>query len=84
MRCAACHGEMTKVGIHFTQPATKCRMWPWKSQDTPFLALIILEHSRNLINGLAAKVLALNLLRDFDGRKALFAPLVGKRPPSRP
>jgi hypothetical protein len=54
-------------------------MWSWKSQGTPFRALIILEHSRTLINGLAAKVLALNLFRNFDGRKALFAPAVGKR-----
>ena len=70
--------------MHFTQPATRCRMWSWKSQGTPFRALIILEHSRSLINGLAVKVLVLNLLRNFDGRKALFAPPVGKRPPSRP
>ena len=75
---------MIKVGIQFTQPTTRCRMWSWKSQGTPFRALIILEHSRTLINGLAAKVLALNLLRNFDGRKALFALPVGKTPPSRP
>jgi hypothetical protein len=47
-------------------------MWSWKSQGTPFPALIILEHSRTLINGLAAKVLALNISLNFDGLKALF------------
>ena len=31
-------------------------MWSRKRQVTPFRALIILEHSRTLINGLAAKV----------------------------
>jgi len=71
------------VGMHFTQPTTRCRMWSWKSQGTPFRALIILEHSRTLINGLAAKVLALNLLRNFDGVKALFAPVVEKKRTSR-
>jgi len=49
-------------------------MWSWKSQDTPFRALIILEQSRILINGLAAKMLSLNILRNFDGLKAFFCP----------
>jgi hypothetical protein len=31
-----------------------------------------------LINGLAAKTLALNILRNFGGLKALFAPVVEK------
>ena len=35
------------------------------------------------MNGLAAKVLALNLLRNFDGVKALFAPAVEKKRTSR-
>jgi hypothetical protein len=59
-------------------------MWSWKGQGTPFRALIILEHSRALINGLAAKMLALNILRNFDGLKALFAPAVQKKLTSRP
>jgi hypothetical protein len=59
-------------------------MWSWKSEDTLFRALIIPKHSRTLIDGLAAKVLALNLLRNFDGQEALFALPVGKRPPSHP
>jgi hypothetical protein len=58
-------------------------MWSWKRQSTPFRALIILEHSSTLINGLAAKVLAFNLLRNFDGVKALFAPVVEKKRTSR-
>jgi len=76
--------NIPKLGMHFTQPATRCRMWSWKSQDTPFRALIILEHSRTLINGLAAKVLALNILRNFDGLQALFVPVVEKNLTSRP
>jgi hypothetical protein len=51
-------------------------MWPWKSQGTPFPALIILEHFRNLMNGLAAKPLALNISRKFDGPKVLAVPVV--------
>lgn len=65
--------------MHFTQPATRCRMWLWKSQGAPFRALIILEHFRNLINGLAAIMLALNISRNFDGLKGLFAPVVEKK-----
>ena len=65
--------------MHFTQPATRCRMWSWKSQDTPFRALIILEHFKNLINGLAAIMLALNISRNFGGLKDLFAPVVEKK-----
>jgi hypothetical protein len=59
-------------------------MWSWKSQDTLFRASIILEHSRILIIGLAAKVLALIILRNFDGLKALFAPVVGRKLINRP
>jgi hypothetical protein len=59
-------------------------MWSWKSQGTPFRALIILEHSRTLIDGLVAKMLALNILRNFAGLKALFAPAVQKKLTSRP
>jgi hypothetical protein len=59
-------------------------MWLWKSQGIPFPALIILEHSRILIDGLAAKMLALNILQNFDGRKALFAPVVEKKLTSPP
>jgi hypothetical protein len=59
-------------------------MWLWKSQGTPFRALIILERSKTLINGLAAKMLALNILRNFDGLKALFVPVVEKRLKSHP
>ena len=70
--------------MHFTQPATRCRMWSWKSQDIPFLALITLEHSRNLINGLAAIMLALNISRNFDGIKDLFAPVVEKKQTNLP
>jgi hypothetical protein len=69
--------------MHFTQPATRCRMWSWKSQGTPFWALIILEQCKTLINGLAAKLLALNILLNFDGLKALFAPAVRKKLTSR-
>jgi len=65
--------------MHFTQPATKCSMWLWKSQGTPFLALIILEHSRILIDGLAVKMLVLNILQNFDGRKASFCPGCGEK-----
>ena len=72
------------MGIQFTQPTTRCRMWSWKSQGTPFRALIILEHSRTLINGLAAIIIALNISRNFDGLKALFALVVGKKLTSRP
>jgi len=75
--------ELEKVGMHFTQPATRCSMWLWKSQGTPFRALIILEHSRILIDGLATKMLALNILRNFDGRKGSFAPVVEKKLTSR-
>ena len=81
--CQKFKGEIEKVGIQFTQPTTRCRMWSWKSQGTLFPALIILEHSRILTTGLAPKVLVLNLLRNFDGRKVLFARVVGKRPPNR-
>lgn len=49
----------------------------------PFRVLIFLEHSRTLINGLAAKVLALNILQNFDGLKALFAPVVEHKLTSR-
>ena len=59
-------------------------MWLWKSQGTPFLALIILEHFRILIDGLAVKMLALNILQNFDGRKASFAPVVEKKLTSPP
>jgi hypothetical protein len=59
-------------------------MWLWKSQGTPFRALIILEHSRILIDGSAAKMLVLNMLRNFDGRKALLAPVVEKKLTSPP
>jgi len=59
-------------------------MWSWKSQGTPFLALIILEHSSNLINGLVAIMPALNISRNFDGLKALFAPVVEKKLTSHP
>jgi len=58
-------------------------MWSWRSQGIPFPALIILEHSRNLMNGLAVKMLALIILRNFDGRKASFAPVVEKKLTSR-
>jgi hypothetical protein len=44
----------------------------------------ILEHSRTLIDGLVAKMLALNILRNFAGLKALFAPAVQKKLTSRP
>jgi hypothetical protein len=54
-------------------------MWLWKSQGTPFLALIILEHSRILIDGLAVKMLVLNILQNFDGRKASFCPGCGEK-----
>jgi hypothetical protein len=73
-----------KVGMHFTQPTTRCRMWSWKSQGTPFRGLITPEQSRTLINGLAAKMLALNILRNFDGLKALFVPSVQKKLTGRP
>jgi hypothetical protein len=48
--------------MHFTQPATKCRIWPWNSQGSPFRGSIILGLFRTLINGLAAKLLALNIV----------------------
>jgi len=76
--------EKNKMGMHFTQPTTRCRMWSWKSHGTPFRALIILELSRTLINGLAAKLLALNISGNFDGLMDLFAQVVGKSPTNRP
>ena len=63
--------------MNFTQPTTKCSMWSWKSQDIRFPGLIILEHSRSLMNGLAAKMLALIILPDFDGQKVSVAPVAG-------
>lgn len=53
-------------------------MWLWKSKGTLFLALIILVHFRILIDGLAAEMIALNILQNFDGRKALLARVVEK------
>lgn len=40
------------------------------------MALTILEHSRNLMNGLALKRTALPIFRSLDGHKALVAPPV--------
>jgi hypothetical protein len=59
-------------------------MWSWKNPGTPFRVLIIPETSRTLINGLAAKMLVWNILRNFGGLKALFVPAVPKRLTSRP
>jgi class 3 adenylate cyclase len=71
--------ELKKVGMHFTQPATRCRMLPWASKGILLLALIILEPSRNLMNGLTAKMLALNISQSFDGQKAIFAQVAEKK-----
>ena len=59
-----------------TQPTTKYSIWPWKSQDIPFPALIILEHSRSLMIGLVVKNPALIILLNFDGLKAFIAQAV--------
>ena len=56
--------EILKVGMQFTQPATRCSIWAWKSAFVRFLVLTILEHSRNLTDGLPAKMLASTILRD--------------------
>jgi len=37
------------MDIQFTQPTTRCRMWSWKSEDTMFPVLIILELFRILL-----------------------------------
>jgi len=73
-----------KVGMQFAQPATRCRICLWKSQGTPFRALTILERSRISIYGLAAQMLALNTLRNFDGRQASFAQVAEKSLTSHP
>ena len=64
------------VGMHFTQPATWCSIRLWRSQDTLLLALIILKHSKSLINGFAAMMPALIISLNFDGREASVAPAV--------
>ena len=50
-----CWWSLIKVGMQFTQPATWCSMWWWRSKDTPFPALIIPERFKNLMNGLIPK-----------------------------
>jgi hypothetical protein len=76
--------KIMKVGMQFAQPATRCRICLWKSRGIPFRALTILEHSRTSIYGLAAKMLALNTSRNFDGRKASFAQVAEKSLASHP
>jgi hypothetical protein len=71
------------MGMHFTQLSAGSNLWLWESQSTPFPVLIILEHSRSLMNGLAAKMLALTTLRKFDGRMVSFAQVVDLRVGSR-
>ena len=65
--------KFIKWGMHLTQPTTRYSIWSWKSQDIPFLALIILEHSRSLMIGLVVKNPALIILLNFDGLKAFIA-----------
>ena len=65
-----------KGGMHLTQPTTRYSIWPWKSQDTPFPALIILEHSMSLKIGLVVKNSVLIILLNFDGLKAFIAQVV--------
>ena len=49
-------------------------MWAWKNKDTGFLAFTILERSRSLTNGLAAKMLVSTTLPSFGGQKLSAAP----------
>jgi hypothetical protein len=50
-------------------------MWSWKTDGTPFLALIIPEHAGHLMNSLAGKMLALTILRNFAAGKVLVSPV---------
>jgi len=71
-----------KMGMHFTQPASRFNLCLWRSKSSPFLALISLERFRSLMNGFAAKIAALTILRNFDGRMLLSAQVVDVGPKS--
>ena len=79
-----CQCFFDKVGMQFTQPATRCRMWPWKSLGILFPALIILEPFKSSIAGLALREPVFDTSVNLDGLRGLFARAAERRLKSRP
>jgi transposase len=72
--------EFFKVGMHLTQPTTRCSMWSWSSlSNIRFPEFIIPARSRSSMNGSPAKKVALTILLNFDGLKVTPAPLAESR-----